>query len=276
MLVKKVCIVTGANGGIGKEIVRGLARNGATVVLACRDAIKGAAAVREIETDTGNQNLEVLPVDLSSQYSIHSFVQQFEAKHSHLHVLINNAVTAPASKHRSVDGIELSFATNVMAYFLLPNLLRDTLRRGSPSRIINISARFAGDLDLNDLQFDQRQYDRTKAYRQSKQANRMLSWAFHQKFHKDGITVNCCHPGIINTQLLKDLGFSGGEKPSKGAETPLFLATDPQFDTNSGGWWVDLKQERCAFTKQQDQIDQLWTKCESLAKIPLKHSGNRL
>ena len=150
----KICIVTGANSGIGKATAIGLAKMNATVVMLCRSIERGQEAQKEIIQFTGNNNVDLFICDLSSQKEIRNFVSEFKSKYQNLHVLINNAGVMFSKKLLSVDGIETNFAVNHLAPFLLTNLLLDILKKSAPSRIINVgsAAHRMGKIDFEDLQ----------------------------------------------------------------------------------------------------------------------------
>ena len=151
----KRVIVTGPTSGVGKEIALQLAELGAEVILVCRDTKRGKAVGTEILKRTGSKNVTVMKIDTSSQESIREFAREFKSKYDHLDVLINNAALSRGTlpKVNSVDGIELTFATNVLGYFLLTQELLDLLKKSAPSRIINVASQYASDFDLDDLQF---------------------------------------------------------------------------------------------------------------------------
>ncbi|MBY9008801.1 MAG: SDR family NAD(P)-dependent oxidoreductase, partial [Candidatus Lokiarchaeota archaeon] len=136
----KICIVTGANSGIGKATAIGLAKMKAIVVMLCRSKERGEEAQKEIIELTGNDNVDLLICDLSSQKEIRDFVLEFKSKYQNLHVLINNAGVMLSNKLLSVDGFEINFAVNHLAPFLLTNLLLDVLKKSAPSRIINVGS----------------------------------------------------------------------------------------------------------------------------------------
>jgi len=265
----EVFIVTGANIGIGKEIVRGIAKQGNnTVILACRNEEKGKKAVDDLVlSGLSRDKLKVMVVDTSSQKSIRSFATKFKSEHSSLHCLINNAaIGGTSSKELSEDGIELTFATNVVGYFLLSNLLVDVLVKSAPSRIVNVASNYAGELDLKDINFDHRPYNKNSAYKQSKQANRMISWALADKLKDQQVTVNACHPGVIQTQLLNTLGFSSGATPQEGAHTPIWLATSPDVENVTGKFFDNKQEKKCNFRDKND-LENLWIKLNQMCNL---------
>src|SRR5438046_2387369 len=136
----KICMVTGANSGIGKATALALAQMGATVVMVCRDHARGEEARSEITMKSRNNAVDLLQADLSSQQSIRKLVENFQQRYTHLHVLINNAGASFPGRRETVDGLEMTFAVNYLAPFLLTNLLIDMLKASAPARIVNVSS----------------------------------------------------------------------------------------------------------------------------------------
>jgi NAD(P)-dependent dehydrogenase (short-subunit alcohol dehydrogenase family) len=261
-----LCLVTGANTGIGLEIARGLARKGSRVVLACRDQAKGEDARNTIASETRNSDIELLIVDLASQQSIRSAVQEFSRKHDALDVLVNNAGTSALKRRESPDGVELTFATNVLGYHLLTGQLLELLRRAPAARVVNIASMMAYGLDLNDVNFKRRRYDASTAYAQSKQADRMLTWALARRLEGTSVTANALHPGVVNTALLRALapGFSG-ITPAEGADTAIWLATSPEVAGVSGRLWVKRRETPCEFRGRENE-EALWSLCDRMTE----------
>src|ERR1700736_1718231 len=151
----KICMVTGANSGIGKATALALAQMGATVVMVCRGRARGEQARSEITTKSRNNAVDLLQADLSSQQSIRQLVGNFHQHYTHLYVLINNAGAAfPGRRRETVDGLEMTFAVNYLAPFLLTNLLLDMLKASAPARIVNVSSAShkSGYIQIDDLQ----------------------------------------------------------------------------------------------------------------------------
>src|SRR5437867_6374736 len=150
----KICMVTGANSGIGKATALALAQMGATVVMVCRDGARGEEAQNEITTKSRNTAVDLLQADLSSQQSIRQLVEHFQHHYTHLHVLINNAGAAFPGRRETVDGLEMTFAVNYLAPFLLTHLLLDVLKASAPARVVNVSygSHEAGYIQMDDLQ----------------------------------------------------------------------------------------------------------------------------
>jgi NAD(P)-dependent dehydrogenase (short-subunit alcohol dehydrogenase family) len=272
----QTCLVTGANSGIGRETARGLARLGYRVVLACRDRQRGEAARQDIAQTTGNAEVELLIVDLARQASIRDFARAFLESHRELHALVNNAGIWATRRRESPDGIELTWATNVLGYYLLTDLLLDRIRQSAPARIVNVASRFARDLDLEDVEFRRRSYSGMSAYAQSKQADRMLTWALARRLEGTGVTANAMHPGGVNTPLFaKGGGLLGlaasafsklsGKTPEEGADTVVWLAGSPDVAGRTGEFWIDRRAVPCRFRDPAAE-ERLWSLCASMTR----------
>ena len=228
----RVFLVTGATGAIGKALARQLAATpNSEVVLVCRDKNKAKQTVKEIVDSTGNSAVRFELADLSRYGDIRGLAERWAGP---LHGLINNAACTPRTRQETPEGIEMQFATNVLGYFWLIDEFTAILKTSAPARVVNVASYWAGGLDLNDLEFTRRSYDNDQAYRQSKQADRMLSAAFSEKLEPFHIAVNACHPGDVNSTLSNNLGFGGHETPDQGADTPVWLATHPIGQQKTG------------------------------------------
>ena len=271
----KRVIITGPTSGVGKEIALQLAELGAEVILACRDTKRGKVVATEIAKRTGSKDVTVMKIDTSSQESIREFAREFKSKYDRLDVLINNAGgnrgTLP--KVNSVDGIELTFATNVIGYFLLTQELLDILKKSAPSRIINVASQYASDLNLNDIQFERRKFESFRAYAQSKACDRMLTWALARRLEGTNVTANAMTPGLITEtklyrnaepELIKRLTqYSGGGTSAQGADTAVWLASDPEMENVSGKFFEDREEQECEFRNKKNE-EKLWRICEEL------------
>lgn len=255
----RTALVTGATGAIGEAIARQLAgRPGYEVVLVCRDEAKAENAVQGIRTKTGNDSVHYELADMSRRSSIDSLANRWTRP---VDVLVNNAAITPRRRRETADGIELQFATNVMGYFWMTEAFTPRLSRSPHARVVNVASNWAGGLDIDDLEFKHRPYDSGLAYRQSKQANRMLTVAFADKLQSHGISVNACHPGEVNSKLSNNLGFGGHESPDQGARTPVWLATDRVGQSSTGRYFEYLRESQCRFSKDRRAIQQLYEAC---------------
>lgn len=251
-------MITGATGAIGEAVARGIARDQRyDVVLVCRDARKAAIVAARVSRASGNPAVRYEIVDISLMEAVRAFARRWTGP---LHVLVNNAATAPRMRQTTLEGIELQFATNVLGYFWMTQEFSSVLAGSTPARVVNVASYWAGGLEIDDLEFQQRPYDNDAAYRQSKQANRMLTVAFAERFGTT-IAVNACHPGDVNSTLSRQLGFGGHESPDDGARTPLMLALDRNI--NVTGRYFDHEQEkRCRFAADRNGIEALYSACE--------------
>ncbi len=264
----RVCIVTGATAGVGKEIARQLAALGATVVIAGRSRSRTEIAAAEIARDTGNGAVEAALLDLASQNSIRGFAEEIIERFGRVEVLVNNAAVWQTQRCLGADGIELTWAVNVLGPHLLTEWLGDALRKGQDARIVNVASRFAGGLDLGDVEFRRRRYNGIAAYRQSKQALRMLSWTWAERLEAGGVTVSAAHPGFTRSDIARDVaGWRGkvvraffqrcGQAPQRGADTPLWLAASDEAQGQSGRFWVGRRERACPY-RDPAAREQLW------------------
>ena len=194
----KTALITGPTSGIGREIAIGLARLGASLVLACRDTAAGDRMAKDLMA-SGAGSVLVVQVDVASRESIGELAKRILERYARLDVLVNNAAVSRGSQPRAenADGIELTFATNVLGYFLTTRSLLHRLRESAPARIVNVASTFASDLDMEDLQFKRRPFESMKAYAQSKACDRLLTWAFAGRLEGSGVTANAMAPGLI-------------------------------------------------------------------------------
>jgi len=269
-LTAKSCLVTGASAGIGEEVAYQLGQLGAEVVLGCRNPERGNAALERLRQRVPAGRFELSLVDLASQASIRSFAQSFSEAHPQLDVLVNNAGVWLDEHQRSVDGIELTWATNVLGYHLLTAVLREPLRRAEGARIVNVASSLAYGLDLSDVEFERRRYHGEDAYAQSKQADRMLTWAQARKLAGSGITVNAVHPGPVDTAMLRHStpGFRG-LPVELGADTITWLAASQEVEGVTGRFWKDRRSRPCEFA-DPDQEQTLWALCNRMTGLDLE------
>jgi NAD(P)-dependent dehydrogenase (short-subunit alcohol dehydrogenase family) len=258
MTKQQIAMVTGATGAIGKAIARQLATKNYHVVLACRNEQKALTAVYDIKRETGNTNVRFEKADVARRTSIEMLAKRWSGP---LHVLVNNAAVTPRQRLETPEGIELQFATNVLGYFWMIEAFAETLKQSTPARVVNVASYWAGGLDLSDLEFERRPYNNNTAYRQSKQANRMLTAAHAEKLKPFGVSVNACHPGDVNSALSSNLGFGGHETPDAGARTPVWLATDQIGQEYTGKYFEHMRLTQCQFAKNAQSVKALYRTC---------------
>ncbi len=241
----KVCLITGATSGIGAETARVLAKMGATIAIVGRSPSKCADTADRIKTETGNSKVDYLIADLSSLNEIRRLAKEFRTRYARLDVLINNAGGLFLKRQTTVDGLELTFALNHLAYFLLTNLLLDALKANAPSRIVNVSslAHVGARIDFANLHFQGWQ-----GYKRSKLANLMFTYELAGRLEGTGVTVNALHPGLV----ASNFGMNNGRvyravRPlislfsisnEKGARTSIYLASSPEVERVSGKYFV--------------------------------------
>lgn len=275
-----VCIVTGANAGIGLETARGLANNGATVVMVCRNKQRGEAARTVIQQTSGNPNVHLFVADLGSQKQIKKLASDFLEKFDRLDVLINNAGVFLPSLQLTDDGYEATFAINHLAYFLLTYLLLDVLKSTPGSRIINVSsnAHLSANINMDQLERVDK-YNGYTAYGQSKLANVLFTYELARRLSGTGITCNALHPGVVATNIANH-GFSFFtvffklfspffKSPKTGAETSLYLAHSPEVAQTTGRYFADKLEKTSSKLSYDESIaKKLWDKSCSLTGIP--------
>ncbi len=256
-------MVTGASGAIGEAIARQIAATaGHEVVLVGRHEGRITAAAARIRAATGNKDVRHELVDLSRQAEVTALRARWRGP---LHVLVNNAAETPRRRQETPEGIERQFASNVLGYYWMMTAFADLLRASAPARVVNVASYWAGGLDLDDLQFRRRPYDNDSAYRQSKQADRMLTVAFAEQVRDRDVAVNACHPGDVNSKLSNDLGFGGHESPDAGARTPAWLATTETGQWSTGLYFEGQRPKSCRFGADARSVAALWRACAELS-----------
>jgi retinol dehydrogenase-13 len=260
-----VALVTGATGAIGEAIACGLAAEPHTrVIITARDERKARQTIERIARTTRGSDLGYEIVDLGRQRSVQDLARRWRGP---LHVLVNNAAIAPRRREETPDGLERQFATNIMGYFWMMKLFAEVLVESRPARVVNVASYWAGGLVVDDLQFRRRPYDNDDAYRQAKQADRMLTVAFASRFEGRGVTVNACHPGDVRSTLSSSLGFGGHETPAQAATTPLWLATSSAGADANGKYFEHQRLKNCAFGQDRAVVERLFTLCDSVAAL---------
>jgi NAD(P)-dependent dehydrogenase (short-subunit alcohol dehydrogenase family) len=279
----KICLLTGATSGIGKATALGLAQMGATVVMVSRDRARGEAVQAEIKTKSGNAAVDLLLADLSAQQSIRQLVENFQQRYTQLHVLINNAGLFMLRRRTTVDGLEMTFAVDYLAPFLLTNLLLDVLKASAPARIVNVSSNSheAGYIKLDDLQAEHH-YRSMRAYGQSKLAVVLFTYELARRLQGTGVMANCLHPGFVATnigqsgmgpasRIVTRLIFAFGISPQEGAKTSLYLASSPEVEGVTGKYFVKGIPQRSAPISYDESLQrQLWEESVKLVNLPVQ------
>lgn len=277
-MIGKRVLITGATNGIGKQAALELAAMGAALVIVGRDEIKTRKVTTEIKQSSGNDKVEFLLADLSSMDEIRRMAAEYRDKYQRLDVLLNNAGASFSTYQTSVDGYEMTFALNHFSYYLLTNLLLEimklTAQEQGEARIVNVSSSAHSAADSAGLRLsDSRDMGRFRAFRVyggSKLANILFTYELARRLEGTNLTVNAVHPGLVNTgfgdnmtgimrHLFKVMKTLGGRSPTRGAETPVYLASSPDVAGISGKYWFDKKQLRSSdVSYEQAQQQALW------------------
>ncbi|NHJ31455.1 MAG: SDR family oxidoreductase [Asgard group archaeon] len=276
----KICIVTGANSGVGKETAKQLVELDAHVIMVVRNAEKGRIALEEIKKETGKDLLELMICDFASQKSIRDFAKRFREKYNRLEILVNNHGVMPAKKTLTEDGIESTFAINHLGYFLLTNLLLDMIKASSPARIINVCSGSYGavrKIRLDDYNFDKRRFSWFKAYSESKLYNVMFTLDLADRLKNSEVTVNTFTPGFTLTnlgqslrsmRLITKLRSRKAASPSDAAKIAIYFATSQEMEGVSGKYFMKMDMKKTTEIAQNKKLQrELWNLSKKLTKM---------
>ncbi|MBT3518288.1 MAG: SDR family oxidoreductase [Candidatus Marinimicrobia bacterium] len=282
--MNKICLITGATDGIGKQTALELARKGFILGLVGRNSEKGTQVVSEIISKTGNESIQFHQADLSSISEMRRLATEIQNTYESLDVLLNNAGAYFNNFSTTVDGFESTFALNHIAYFYLTELLLEMVKNETPGRIINVAsaAHRNSKLDFDNIQgIDD--YKGWPAYGRSKLMNIMFSYECHRRFSDSGVTFNCLHPGFVNSSFgNNNVGFARGSlnfakslfaiPVIKGALTSIYLASSEEVEGVSGEYFdkcKPIKSSKVSYSKN-DQ-NQLWEISESFLESIQKY-----
>jgi NAD(P)-dependent dehydrogenase (short-subunit alcohol dehydrogenase family) len=273
----KVCVITGATSGIGLVAAERLAAQGARLVLVGRDRTRGEAALKRLREVAPRDEARMLYADLSRLAEMKRIGAEIAASEPRIDVLINNAGAIFTTRRVTEDGLELTFALNHMAYFVVTNLLLPNLRAAAPARIVSTAsmAHRRATLDFADLQ-TARGYAAMKAYGRSKLANILFTRELARRVAGAGVTANCLHPGFVATRFGNDnnlfvravvrLMMLSAIKPEEGAETIVYLASSPEVAEISGRYFQESRPATpSAAAQDDDAARRLWAESAKLA-----------
>lgn len=267
-LAGKVALVTGSTDGIGKETARELARGGAKVLLHGRDREKGESAAFEIRQSVPGADLDLIIADFSSLRQVEQMAEEIQRTYPELQILINNAGTYAARRTITGDGFEVTFQVQYLAPFVLTQALLDLLPKNRPSRIVNVTSILhkGAALDFRNLR-GERGYDGHAAYATSKLALTLFSFELARRLDQTGVTVNCVHPGAVDTRLMRAGLGTQGMSPAEGARAPLFLASAMELEGVSGAYF-ELMKAADPDPRANDAAlrDALWERTELLLR----------
>ena len=278
----RVAVVTGATSGIGKEVARRLAGAGFMTVVVGRGAQRVAAVAAELATSTGSPRVDSVAVpDLSDRAEMKRLASELAARYPEIHLLVNNAGAYFSHREPTADGLERTFALNVLAPFVLTSLLLDSLRAGAPSRVVQVAsaAHLGHHVPFDDLQ-STRQYNGFEVYGRSKLELILLTREFARRLAGTGIVVNAVHPGFIRSGFgdnntggagfgVKIAKFLFARSVEYGRRNVVFVATDPVAGQVSGEYFSRQKVARTS----KDAADmasarRLFEICRELAGTP--------
>lgn len=275
---EKVILLTGSTAGIGKEAARRLAETGATLVCVARNEAKAKALTDELRAATGRKDHSYLIGDLDRPAEVARVAREFRERHERLDVLFNNAGALFTSRQVTADGLERTFALNHLAYFVLTVELLDLLKASAPARIVSTSsaAHRNGDLAyLDDLQTERYDVSGMHAYGRSKVANIWFTKELTRRLEGTGVTATCFHPGFVASEFARNNGVLGKvvmtlSRPfqrnvRKGADTGVWLATSPEVEGQSGGYYFDRKERRpVLYARDASAPQKLWEASEAI------------
>ena len=280
----KVVIVTGSSSGLGFETAKVLASKKATVVIAVRNEVKGDAAVKKIQVENPNADVQMMLVDLADLESIHRFAENFKKGFQKLDLLINNAGIMNPPYTKTKDGFEMQFGTNHLGHFALTGLLIDLIKNTPNSRIVNVSstAHKIGNLNFDDLNWETRRYNKFRSYGDSKLANLYFTKELQKRLGKQssGVIVASAHPGASATELSRHSLFFRVlslfvQNSNMGALPTLYAAVAPNVQGNDyygPGGFQELggypkKVESTKRAKRDDVAANLWDVSEEMTGI---------
>jgi|TARA_B100000809_G_scaffold265770_1_gene325647 retinol dehydrogenase-12 len=278
----KVCLITGATNGIGEEAAKQIALMGAEIVFIARNPVKANELNKTLKSLTGKESTSII-ADLSSQLEVKRAADKFLSLNKPLHILLNNAGIMNTSRKETVDGLEEVFSVNHLAYYSLTLLLMDKLIANGPGRIVNVASgahMFIKEMNFDDLQ-SEKEYKTMRVYGQSKLANILFTRELSEKLEGKGITVNCLHPGFVNTgigsnnsptlgRILMAMARPFSRKTDKGAETSIYLCVSPEVEGISGEYYIDCEVSKISgAARSKDNAEKLWNISSELTGIDL-------
>ena len=257
-----------------------LAQKGATVIVAGRDEERCQNTVAHIQRETRNFHVDYLVGDLSNQFQVRQLAENFKTRYKRLDVLVNNAGAIFLRRQVSADDIEMTFALNHLAYFLLTNLLLDTLKASVPARVVNVASNshYGQHLDFKNLQL-KRWYTPIRAYGRSKLCNLYFTYELARWLHGTGVTVNAMHPGFVHTNMGANNGWlarmflplihRNSLTPEQGASTAVYLASSPDVEGVTGKYFVREREvESDPVSYDESAARRLWEVSEEMTTPP--------
>lgn len=281
---EKICLITGANSGIGKAAAKGLAKLGATIILVSRNHTRGERTAAELEQTTGSNKFHLFMADLSSQSSILRLANEIKDKFNNLDILINNAGAYFSKRHITIDGVEATFSVNYLSRFLLTNLLMEMILKSKQGRIINVSGEYhrKGRINFEDMEYS-KNYSAFKAICRARLADILFVYELSRRLKNTKVTANSLHPGLVATNIIDNDPDSSLIKrilyksispflktPEEGAETVIYLASSPEVTNVTGGYFIDKKCVQSSQLSYNEELAaQLWNTSEQMIKVEI-------
>jgi NAD(P)-dependent dehydrogenase (short-subunit alcohol dehydrogenase family) len=270
----KTALVTGANSGIGLATARGLAAQGAQVILGCRNLHKAEDARESILQIHPKATVEVISIDLANIMNVKSAAEVLKRRFSQLDILINNAGVMSLTRQETRDGFEMTFGVNHLGTFTLTQALLPLIKAAAEGRVVTLSSalHYRGHMQWDDLNYKARPYKGWEAYNQSKLANVLMTKALARRLQGSAATAFAVHPGVVATQLGRDypdwlmtLAKVFMTTPEKGARTSLYVATEPGLQKLNGAYFEASKEKKAAAEALlEDNQERLWALSEDL------------
>ena len=263
--MQKTILITGSTDGIGKETAFELASGGHRVLIHGRDSEKVERTISEVKKKSGNNNISGYVADLSSLLKVKEMSVALLDTEKKLDVLLNNAGVIMKSYQLSDEGLEMTFSVNHLSHFYLSGLLLPLLLKNEKSKIINLSSMVhSSNIDFDEL-LDPRFFDSVNAYSLSKLCNVLFTYKLSGILKDTGITVNCMHPGVINTKMLKDTWGPIGSPVKEGADREVFLVESELTDMLTGKYFQDNRERKSSIVSYDKTIQTaLWNLSISL------------
>jgi len=277
----KTVVITGANTGIGKETAVDMAKRGATVIMACRDQVRGETALQDVKYRSGSATVYLMKLDLASLASIRNFSEEFLQEYDNLHILINNAGIMMCPQMKTEDGFEMQIGVNHFGHFALTNLLLSRIKMSAPSRVVNVSSKAHDGMGAN-IYFDdinlEKNYNYIVAYSQSKLANILFTKELNRKLADSGVTTYSLHPGVIVTDLGRHsllikvfyvlLGPLLCKSVEQGAQTTIHCAVQEGLEEKSGLYFSDCDvMESSKLSHDGGMAKKLWEVSEEMTGV---------
>ena len=264
-LTNRTVLVTGATDGLGRRVALELAGRGATVLLHGRDEGRSEATLGEIRRQTDSEKVRSYLADFSSLGEVRAMAEEILVDHGRLDALVNNAGVIVPERSESEDGVELTFAVNHLAHFLLTSLLVPLLRDSAPARIVNVASAAQRTINFDDPML-KRGYDGMRAYSHSKLAQVMFTFSLAERLRESGVSANALHPAsLMDTKMVRETFGYASSTVEEGAEATVRLAASPEAEGVTGRYFDGRREVRANRQAYDAEArERLWALSEEL------------